>query len=120
MSWKSCSVASCCADRRGAPTPTILTPAGSEFALLLIDDVEGQRRQRRNRSRWPAPRGHHHAIHQCLVTERNPLQASGAERERIGRFTETYRGVCAIEYSAYPRGTDSRATSRDSWGLFCN
>src|SRR6266478_5399424 len=76
--------------------------------------------RRRNRSRWPAPRGHHHAIHQCLVTERNRLQASGAERERIGQFTETYRGVCAIEYSAYPRGTDSRATSRDSWGLFCN
>src|SRR6266446_6075612 len=66
------------------------------------------------------PRGHHHAIHQCLVTERNPLQASGAEWERIGRFTETYRGVCAIGYSAYPPGTDSRATSRDSWGLFCN
>src|SRR6266436_4567944 len=48
MSWESCSVASC-ADRRGAPTPTILTPAGSEFALLLIDDMEGQRRQRRRR-----------------------------------------------------------------------
>src|SRR6266849_5059619 len=72
--------------------------------------------RRRNRSRWPAPRGHHHAIHQCLVTERNRLHASGAERERIGRFTETYRGVCAIRYSAYPPGTDSRATSRDSWG----
>src|SRR5260370_34134448 len=56
MSWKSCSVASC-ADRRGAPTPTILT--GSELALLLIHDVEGQRRQRRRRrgasiSQWGA------------------------------------------------------------------